>query len=56
MCETIENYAIEREEKRAYKIASNLIATGILNDEQIAESTNIPIAEVGKLRIKHNNK
>jgi hypothetical protein len=56
MCEAVENYAMEREKKLAYKIASNLIAIGILNDEQIAESTNIPVDEVEKLRITHSDK
>ena len=39
----------EGEEVKAIEIAMNLIAGGILSDEQIADATGLPVDEIKKL-------
>ena len=52
---TIERYEREKalhegEQLRAKQTARNLIKLGVLGDEQIAEATDLPLAEVQALR------
>lgn len=54
---TIERYEREKalhegEQLRAKQTARNLIKLGVLSDEQIAEATDLPLAEVQALRVE----